>query len=230
MKSKTTRKRNVFLETVGDIFHIVWFTVYHVGIGLQYVCRAPIRALMCKFGYDRSHFHKITGIAKKDFHGGSSWNIGNDPRYIVCNAIGTMKLPLEAVSVEYPRDDEESLMYYYIYNGTIIVTHGFYQASLWDNGEYYIDRNPACYPEEYGTAYTVSEFAKKAWMPFIRPEHRDLPIKVLHSNKRYRFQGRRSDSYDLSPNGIFYRRLGNLKKIFGLHIPYDTWATNGGKS
>lgn len=149
MKSKTTRKQNVFLETVGDIFHIVWFTVYNVGIGLQYVCRAPIRALMYKFGYDRSHFHKITGISKKDFRGGSSWNTGNAPRHIVCNAIGTMKLPLEAVSVEYPRDDEESLMYYHLYNGTIIVTHGFYRASMWDHGEYYIDRNPACYP---GTA------------------------------------------------------------------------------
>ena len=58
------------------------------------------------------------------------------------------------------------------------------------------------------------EFAKMKWMQFIRPEHQHLPIKVLHSNKRYRFQGRPDDAYDLSPTGIFYRRFKNLKKIF----------------
>jgi len=214
MKTRKSRKRHPFWEAVCDILHITWFTIYHLGKALRYLFRAPIRALKCKIGYYRSPFYQVTGIKKEDFYGGSSWTIGNDQRYIVCNAISRMKLPLEVISVENPCNKEESLMYYHIYKDTIIVTHGFYEATIWDDGFYHIDRNHHIDPEEYGTAYSVSEFAKTAWMKYIRPEHRDMPIKVLHSNKRYRFQGRRADTYDLSPNGIFYRRLGNLKKIF----------------
>lgn len=214
MKTSKARKRNVFLEAVGNIFHILWFTIYHIGKALRYLYRAPIRAIKCKFGYYKSPFYKLTGIKKEDFYGGSSWDIGNDQRYLVCNAIGKTKLPLETVSVDNPRNQEESLMYYYIYKDTIIVTHGFYEATIWDDNNYRIARNHHEDPEEYGTAYSVSEFAKMKWMQFIRPEHQHLPIKVLHSNKRYRFQGRPADTFDLSPTGIFYRGTKNLKKIF----------------
>ena len=85
---------------------------------------------------------------------------------------------------------------------------------IWDDNLYHIIRNPQIYPEEYGTVYSVSEFARLNWMQFVRPEHRHLPIKVLHSNSRYRFQKRPSNTYDSSPNGIFYRKIGDLKKIF----------------
>ena len=212
MKANKARKINPFIETVCDIFHILWFTIYHLGKALRYLCRAPIRAIKCKFGYYKSPFYKLTGMKKENFYGGSSWDIGNDQRYLVCNTIG--KLPLEAISVDNPCNQEESLMYYHIYKDTIIVTHGFYEAILWNENDYHIIRNHHEDPEEYGTAYSISEFAKIKWMQFIRPEHQHLPIKVLHSNKRYRFQGRPTDTYDLSSNGIFYRRLGNLKKVF----------------
>ena len=214
MKTRKSRKRHPFSKAVCDIIHITWFTIYHLGKALRYLFRAPIRSLKCKIGYYKSPFYQVTGIKKEDFYGGSSWAIGNDQRYIVCNAIGRMKLPLEAISVENSCNQAESLMYYHIYKDTIIVTHGFYEAIIWDDNNYHIVRDHNEDPEEYGTAYSVSEFAKMAWMQYIRPEHRDMPIKVLHSNKRYRFQGCRADTYDLSSNGIFYRRLGNLKKIF----------------
>ncbi|MBE6535487.1 MAG: hypothetical protein E7677_02565 [Ruminococcaceae bacterium] len=214
MKTRKPRKRHRFFEAVCDILHIIWFTIYHLGKALRYLFRAPIRALKCKIGYYKSPFYQVTGIKKETFYRGSSWAIGNDQRYIVCNAISRMKLPLETISVENPCNKEESLMYYHIYKDTIIVTHGFYQATIWDDGLYRIKRNHHIDPEEYGTAYSVSEFAKMYWMQYICPEHKDFPIKVLHSNKRYRFQWRRADTYDLSPNGIFYRRLRNLKKIF----------------
>ena len=214
MKTNKAKKINVFFESICDISYILWFIIYHLGKALCYLCIAPIRTIKCKIGYYKSQFYKVTGMKKKDFYGGSSWSIGNDQRYLVCNAIGKMKLPLEAVSVDNPRNQEESLMYYYIYKDTIIVTHGFYEATIWDDNNYRIARNHHEDPEEYGTAYSVSEFAKMKWMQFIRPEHQHLPIKVLHSNKRYRFQGRPADTFDLSPTGIFYRGTKNLKKIF----------------
>ena len=214
MRTDKKRKLNDFLDTIGEIFHILWFIIYHIGKALRYLCRAPIRAIKCKIGYYKSPFYKLTGIKKENFYGGSSWKIGNDQRYLACNAISKMKLPLEAVSVENTCDKEEALMYYHIYKDTVIVTHGFYEATIWDDNNYRIERNYYEYPEEYERAYSVREFADMNWMQFIRPEHQHLPIKVLHSNRRYRFQGRPTDTYELSPTGIFYRRIGNLKKIF----------------
>lgn len=138
MKAKKARKRNAFLETVGDIFHILWFTIYHLGKALRYLCRAPIRAIKCKIRYYKSPFYKLTGMKKENFYDGSSWAIGNDQRYIVCNAISKMKLPLDAISVDNPQNREESLMYYHIYNDTVIVSHGFYEAMIWDDNNYRI--------------------------------------------------------------------------------------------
>lgn len=214
MKSNKARKRNPFAETIKDIFQITWFIIYHIGKGLCYICKAPIRAIKCKFGYYKSPFYKITGIKKEDYYGGSSWNIGNDHPYIIFNTIYKLKLPLEAISIDNPSTKENSLLYYHIYKETIIVTHGFYRATILYNDKYYINRNYFNDPEEYETVYSVSEFAQMNWMQFIRPEHQHMPIKVLHSNSRYRFQGRPFDTYDSSPTGIFYRRKGNLKKIF----------------
>lgn len=214
MKNNKARRRNMFIDTILDVFHVLWFIIYHLWKALRYMCVAPVRAIKCKIGYYESPFFKVTGIEKERILGGSSWKIGNDPRYVVCNAISKMKLPLEAISAVNPSIKDESLMYYHIYKDTIIITHGFYQATMWNDNNYHIDRNHYDFPEEYGTAYSVSEFAKMKWMEFIHPEHQSLPIKVLHSNKKYQFQGRPSDTYDLSSNGIFYRRLKNLKKIF----------------
>ena len=185
-----------------------------MGKGICYLCIAPIRTVICKISYYRSPFFKLTKIRKEEFHNGSSWCIANDQRYIVCNAIAKKKLPLLAVSAEEPDTQEESLMYYFIYNNTLIITHGFFRAVIENHNAYYIIRDYNTYPEEYDKSYSVPRFYSDNWIQFIRPEHQHLPIKVLHSNSRYKFQGRHTDTYDQSTTGIFYRNIKDLKKIF----------------
>lgn len=215
MKNNKPRKRHSFMEYLSDIVHISWFIIYHICKGIVYLCVAPIRALNCGCRYHKSAFHKLTGINKKDFNGGSSWEIGNDPRYILCNAVDRMKLPLEFVSVEEPSDARESLMYYYIYKDTVIITHGFYRAIPLDSrDEYYIVRNHFEDEEEYDKMYSLATFREMNWEKFIRPEHKHLPMKILHTNSRYRFQRIKTDKYDSYENGVYYRRIRNLKKVF----------------
>ena len=197
---------------VVELVHVLWFVIYHMGCCICYLIKAPFQAIQCTIGYWKSAFYKITGMPKENFCNGSAWKIGNDQRYLLCNAIEKMNLPLEAVAAMQPNVQEEALLYYYIYKGTVIITHGFYRAMLED--DYHIARDHSIDLYEYDKAYSVSQFCEMNWAKYIRPEHKHLPIKVLHSNPKYRFQGVCTDAFDSHEYGIFYRRTKDLKKIF----------------
>ena len=211
MKAHKEKPRNPLWE----IFHILWFIIYHMGYGICYLIKVPFQAIQCKIGYCQSPFYKLTCMPKETFFNGSAWKIGNDQRYLLCNAIEKMNLPLEAVAAPNPSAQAENLLYYYIYKDTVIITHGFYRVMLWDScNEYHIVRDHSVDPDEYDKVYSVSQFCERNWAKHIRPEHKHMPIKVLHSNLRYRFQGLGTDAFDSHDHGIFYRSKKDLKKIF----------------
>lgn len=178
----------------------------------------------CQESYHESAFFKFTGIDKETFHDGNDYQIGNDERYYLFNEIHELGLPLEEVLAVNPSLEERSLIYYYIYKDTIVVTYGFFDVLLLPDLKKHrvairdYDRRPDLYGDDemagINTHPYICEFRKTYWEKHIRPEHKHLPLKILYTKRSYRSLNMVTDKFDSHVDGIFYKRLEDLKRIF----------------
>lgn len=178
----------------------------------------------CQENYYESAFYKFVGVEKESFHDGNDYQIGNDIRYYLFNEIHEMGFPLEEVLAVDPSLEEHALLYYYVYKNTIIATYGFFDVMLLPQSKEHrvAIRDYDLRPDYYGidemqginTHPHVCEFRETYWDKHIRPEHKHLPLKILYTKRSYESMNMVTDKFDSFVDGIFYKKLEDLSKIF----------------